>query len=72
MPFVSGLHSVPQMERITRLPGSRAAEYPEADICRIDGVWHAWIPDGHGGGSEAHGDTEGELLAKLSGGGSAA
>lgn len=46
----------------------RLAEYkrahPEADICRVEGTWHAWVPDERGG-AEAHGRDEDELLAKL-------
>lgn len=60
------------MEGIPRLPGSRLAEYarahPETVICCVEGTWHAWLPDGHGGGQAAHGRTEDELLAKLDGG----
>jgi hypothetical protein len=56
------------MEGITRLPGSRLAEYQRAHpgtvICQVEGTWHAWAPDGNGG-TETHGRTEGELLAKL-------
>jgi hypothetical protein len=59
------------MEGITRLPGSRLAEFarahPEAVICRVEGTWHAWVPDGDCTGAEAHGRTEDELLAKLGG-----
>jgi hypothetical protein len=47
--------------RIDRL----ARTYPEADICLVEDTWHAWIPDGTGGGAEAHGRDEAELLAKL-------
>lgn len=54
------------MEGIT---AARIAEYarthPETSVCCVDGIWHAWIPDGSGGGSEAHGRDEDELLAKL-------
>jgi hypothetical protein len=59
------------MEGTARLPGSRAAEYqdkhPGAVICQVDGVWHAWVPDGRGGGAEFHGRDEDELAAKLPG-----
>jgi hypothetical protein len=41
--------------------------HPETNICRVEGIWRAWIPDGRGGGAEAHADTEDELLAKLRG-----
>lgn len=54
------------MEGITSWPGPQLARtHPEADICLVEGIWRAWIPDGAGGGSEAHGYTEDELLAKL-------
>ncbi len=64
------------MERITRLPGSRAAEYrrdhPGTSIwqAKATGRWYAWVPDGDGcAGSAASGRTEDELLAKLDGAG---
>lgn len=41
-----------------------ARAHPEADICQVEGTWHAWLPDGCGG-EESHGRTEAELLAKL-------
>lgn len=54
------------MEGITAARIAQVARtHPEADICQVDGIWHAWIPDGAGGGSEAHGRDEDELLAKL-------
>ncbi len=63
------------MERITRLPGSRAAEYKRAHPgvsiwqAKATGMWYAWVPDGDGcAGSAASGRTEDELLAKLDGG----
>jgi hypothetical protein len=40
------------MEGITRLPGSRAAEYerahPEVSIWRAGELWRAWIEDAAG------------------------
>ena len=54
-----------------RKPESELAAFgsahPEIDLppCSVEGNWHAFIPDGHGGGAEAHGRTEDELLAKL-------
>lgn len=59
------------MERITTSwPGSRLAAFarahPEVSVSRVEGTWHAWIPDGDdGSGAEAYGRTEDELLAKL-------
>jgi hypothetical protein len=56
------------MEGISRLPGSRAAEYarthPDVSICQVDGVWRATVNLDCGFG-EMHGATEDELLAKL-------
>ena len=71
MPSVSALRSVAGMEGTARLPGARAAEYqrahPEASICQVDGVWHAWKPEPGDpfSGEMTHARTEEELLAKL-------
>jgi hypothetical protein len=38
--------------------------HPSAVICKVEGIWHAWLPT-ESGGDEYHGRTEDELLAKL-------
>lgn len=45
-----------------------AAAHPEAQVCSVDGVLHAFIPDGRGGGAETYAYTEQELAAKLAAG----
>jgi hypothetical protein len=64
---VSAWRSFAQVEGITAARIAQLARaHPEADICLVEGTWHAWIPDRAGsGGAEAHGRTEEELLAKL-------
>jgi hypothetical protein len=53
------------MEGTTRL-AEFLAGHPEVECPPpVDGVLHAWIPDGSGGGAAAHGRDEDELLAKL-------
>jgi hypothetical protein len=43
--------------------------HPETNICRVEGIWRAWVPDGRCQcaccGAYAHAGTEDELLAKL-------
>jgi hypothetical protein len=59
---------VPGVEWITRLRlAAYARDHPEADICQVDRIWRAWIPDPGDpfSGELAHGRTADELLAKL-------
>lgn len=65
MPAVSRYGYRPHMEA-PRLDAIAAA-YPAAQVCRVEGVLHAWVPDGPGScsGAEAHAEDEAGLLAKL-------
>jgi hypothetical protein len=59
------------MEGITAARIDRIARtHPEADICLVEGTWHAWKPEPGDpfSGEMTHGRTEDELLAKLGGG----
>ena len=67
MPSASGLRTVNRVEGDQLPPGTLAeltAAHPEVSTCCVDGVWHGTV---HldAGCDEGHGDSEGELLAKL-------
>ena len=68
MPPAARLRTVNRVEGDPLLlPGTLAeltAAHPEVVACCVDGVWHGTV---HldAGCDEGHGDSEGELLAKL-------
>lgn len=69
MPPASRLRTVARVEGIPLLPGTLAeltAAHPEVTCCRVDGIWHGWLPAGGCcAGTEVHGADAAELLAKL-------